>query len=258
MTASSSGEGRAQPRRGRWLIVLGVVLVVIAALAVAAELIARQVVPDTVRSTVVEQLGLPAEQPMEVEVDGILVPQLIAGVLTDVRIASDDVTVGSFSGDVTAHAEGVPIRGGAAEGGTAEVRMSTEQLRSLLATIDGFPAESIELEAPNVTASTEVDLLGATIPLGLVLAPSAADGDLLLAPVEGTVGEVTVTADQLRQQLGGLLEPLLQERSVCIASSLPAALTLQSIEVVDDELVAGFAIDGGIISDPALQANGSC
>ena len=80
----------------------------------------------------------------------------------------------------------------------------------------------------------------------------------MLAPVEGNVAEATVTAEQLRQQFGGLLEPLLQDRSVCIASSLPTALTLQSIEVVDDELVAGFGIDGGIIDDPALQATGTC
>ena len=63
---------------------------------------------------------------------------------------------------------------------------------------------------------------------------------------------------QLREQFGSLLDPLLQDRSVCIAGSLPAALTLDSIEVVDAELVAGFAIDGGIIQDPALQANGAC
>ncbi|ROR65892.1 LmeA family phospholipid-binding protein [Agrococcus jenensis] len=253
----------AKPRRrGRGfieLLVVLVVLVVVAVLAVVAELVARQVVPATVRSTVVEQLQLPAEHPVDVQVDGILLPQLIAGTLADVRIASDDVTVGEFSGDVTAQLQGVPIRADrAGAGGTAEVRMSPEQLRSLLSTIDGFPAETIELAAPNVTASTEIELLGATIPLGLALAPSAADGDLVLSPVEGTVAEATVTADQLRGQFGGLLEPLLQDRSVCIASSLPAALTLQSIEVLDDALVTGFDIDGGIIHDPALQANGTC
>lgn len=249
----------APRKRGRGFLVLAAILLVVAVLAVVAELVARQVVPGMVRDAVVEQLQLPADHPVDVEVDGILVPQLIAGTLADVRIASDDVSVGAFSGDVTAHGEGIPIRGDrAAVGGTAEVRMTTEQLRSLLSTIDGFPAETIELEAPNVTASTEVELLGATIPLALVLAPDAAEGQLVLAPVEGTVAQATVTAEQLRQQFGGLLEPLLQDRSVCVASSLPAALTLVSIEVVDDELVAGFDIDGGIIDDPAMQANGTC
>ncbi|WP_347754637.1 DUF2993 domain-containing protein [Agrococcus sp. ProA11] len=246
-------------RRGRGFVILAIVLVVVAALVVAAELVARQVVPDTIRSTVVEQLSLPPEHPVQVEVDGILLPQLVAGSLADVRIASEAVTVGAFAGDITAQFEDVPIRGdGAAASGAAQVRMTTEQLRSLLATIDGFPAETIELEAPNVTASTEFSLLGATIALGLVLEPSAADGDLVLSPVEGSIAEATVTAEQLRQQFGGLLEPVLQDRSVCVASSLPAALTLESIEVEADELVAGFDIDGGIINDPALQEDGTC
>lgn len=246
-------------RRGRPMLVLVVILVIVAVLAVVAELVARQIVPSTIRATVVEQLQLPEDHPVDVQVDGILVPQLIAGTLADVRLASQDVTVGDFSGDVTAQLEGVPVRADrAAAGGTAEVRMTTEQLRSLLTTIDGFPAETIELAAPNVSASTEVELLGATIPLGLVLEPRAAEGDLVLSPVEGNVAEATVTADQLREQFGSLLDPLLQDRSVCIAGSLPAALTLDSIEVADTELVAGFAIDGGIIHDPALQANGAC
>lgn len=254
-----SADARPARRRGRALIVLGVILVLVAALAVVAELVARQIVPNMIRSTVVERLQLPADHPVDVEVDGILIPQLIVGTLAEVRIASEDVTVGAFSGDITARGEGVPIRAdGPAAGGTAEVRMSTEQLRSLLSTIDGFPAETIELEAPNVTASTDVALLGATIPLSLVLEPTAAEGDLVLTPVEGTVAQATVTADQLRQQFGTLLDPILQDRSVCIASSLPAALTLQSIEVVGDEVVAGFDIDGGIVNDPALQANGTC
>lgn len=235
------------------------IVVVLAVLVVVAELVARQMVPGMIRAAVVEQLELPADHPVDVDVDGILLPQLIAGTLDDVRIASQDVTVGAFSGDVTAHGEAIPIRADrAAAGGTAEVRMTIEQLRALLATIDGFPAETVELEAPNVSASTEVEVLGVAIPLGLVLEPRAVDGDLVLAPVEGNVAEATVTAEQLRQQFGGLLEPLLQDRSVCIASSLPTALTLQSIEVVGDELVAGFDIDGGIIDDPALQATGTC
>lgn len=254
-----SAEPKPARRRGRGFLVLGAVLVVAVALVVVAELVARQMVPGMIRAAVVEQLQLPADHPVDVEVDGILLPQLITGTLADVRIASDDVTVGDFSGDVTAHGQGIPIRADrAAAGGTAEVRMTTQQLRSLLSTIDGFPAETIELDTPNVAASTQVELLGATIPLGIVLEPSAADGDLVLSPVEGTVAQATVTADQLRQQFGGLLEPLLQDRSVCVASSLPAALTLVSIEVVDDELVAGFDVDGGIIDDPALQANGTC
>lgn len=246
-------------RRGRGLLVLVAILVVVAVLVVVAELVARQVVPGMIRTAVAEQLALPAEHPIDVEVDGILLPQLLTGALDQVRIASRDVAVGPVGGDVRVEARGVPIRGDApAEGATAEVRMTPEQLRTLLATIDGFPAETVGLAAPNVTASGEFEVLGATIPVGVAFAPSVAEGDLVLTPAEGTIGEASVTADQLRGQLFGLLDPLLEDRRVCIAEHLPAALTLQSIEVAGDELVAGFDIDGGILADPALREPGTC
>ncbi|SDS19907.1 LmeA family phospholipid-binding protein [Agrococcus carbonis] len=246
-------------RRGRGAIVVVFVLVAVAALVVVAELVARQVVPGTIRSGVAEQLDLPADHPIDVAVDGILLPQLVAGALDHVTVASQDVVVGPVGGDMHVEAQGVPIRGDApADGATGEVRMTTEQLRTLLATIEGFPAESVELDAPNVAASGEVELLGAAIPVGVALEPSAADGDIVLTPVEGTIGEASVTADELRGRLGGLLDPLLQDRSVCIAEHLPSALTLTSVEVVDEQVVAGFDVDGRILSDPALQEPGAC
>ena len=244
---------------GRLLIGLAIASIVVVALAVGAEILARQMVPGMIRSAVVERLQLPADHPMDVQVDGIVIPQLIRGTLDEVHLASQDMTVGAFSGDVVAQGLGVPIRAdGPAEGGTAEVRMTTEQLRSLLSTIEGFPADSVELEAPNVRASTEAQLLGASIPLGITLEPSAAEGEIVLAPVEGTIAQATVTAEQLREQFGSAVDSLLQDRRVCIASSVPAAMTLQEVEVVEDELLARFDIAGAIIDDPALQENGAC
>ncbi|WP_035253766.1 LmeA family phospholipid-binding protein [Agrococcus lahaulensis] len=249
----------AARKRGRGAIVGVAALLLLAALVVGAELVARQVVPGMVRDAVVERLALPADHPVDVDIDGILLPQLIAGTLADVRIASRDVTVGAFSGDVVARGEAVPIRGDApAAGGAAEVRMTTEQLRSLLSGIDGFPAGSVELAAPNVAASFEAEVLGASIPLGIALEPSASDGDIVLTPVEGTIAEATVRADELRQRFGAALDGLLQDRRVCIASSVPAGATLTSIEVDGDELVARFDIAGGIVADPALQEPGTC
>lgn len=254
-----TAAGAPRRKRGRGMLVLVILLVVVAVLVVVAELVARQLVPGMIRTAVAEQLALPADHPIDVEVDGILLPQLLTGTLDQVRIASQDVAVGPVGGDVRVEAQGVPIRGdAAAEGGTAVVRMTPEQLRTLLATIDGFPAETVGFSAPNVTASGEVELLGATIPVGVAFEPSVAEGDIVLTPAEGTIGDASVTADQLRGQLFGLLDPLLEDRRLCIAEYLPAALALQAIEVTGEELVADFDIDGGILADPALREPGSC
>lgn len=64
--------GAAAPRtRPRWPWVLLIVVVVLAVLVVAAELIARAVLPGVVRSIVVEQLDLPADQQLDVETQGL-------------------------------------------------------------------------------------------------------------------------------------------------------------------------------------------
>ncbi|MCR8671675.1 DUF2993 domain-containing protein [Agrococcus sp. HG114] len=246
-------------KRGRGAIWAVVALLVVVALVVGAELVARQLVPGMVRTAVAERLQLPPEHPIDVEVGGILLPQLVAGRLADVRVASEDVTVGAFSGDVVAEGRSVPIRGDApAEGGTAEVRMTTEQLRSLLSTFDGFPADTVELAAPHVTASFDAQVLGASISLGIALEPSASEGDIVLTPVEGTIADATVRADELRERFGALVDPLLQDRRLCIAASVPAGAELRSIEVADDELVASFDLAGGLVDDPALQEPGAC
>ena len=51
---------------------------------------------------------------------------------------------------------------------------------------------------------------------------------------------------------------MLRDWTVCIAEYIPAGLTLTSIAVDGDQLVADFDVDGQIVGDPALQANGTC
>ncbi len=62
----------ARPRRrtGRWIAVAVIAVVLVAGLAVAAEFIARSVVTNTVRSLVVQNVGLPDDQQVDVSVGG--------------------------------------------------------------------------------------------------------------------------------------------------------------------------------------------
>ena len=68
------------------------------ALAVAAEALARSILPGVVRGIVVEQLDLPAEQKLEVQAAGVLLPQLIAGRLDALHLSSDEVTLEGITG----------------------------------------------------------------------------------------------------------------------------------------------------------------
>jgi len=253
-------DATTAPRRGRrWIAVLIVVIVLLAAAVVAAEFIARSVVTSTVRSLVVQNIGLPDDQDVDVQVPGILLPQLIAGRLDEVTVSSDDVALGPITGDVRAEMRGVPVAGGAAaENGTASVRLDEAQVRALLAQIPDFPSGTVTLAAPDLTFTNELSLFGVGIPVGVSVAPGAAEGELTLTPSAFELGGNLIDADALRAQFGGVAEALLGTRSLCIADRLPTALTLTAATVQEQNLVAAFDIDGGVLDDPALQADGSC
>ena len=57
-------------RRPRWPWVVLVIVLVLGALVAVGELVARAVVPNTIRSLVISHLDLPAEQQLDVQVPG--------------------------------------------------------------------------------------------------------------------------------------------------------------------------------------------
>ncbi|MFE1665910.1 DUF2993 domain-containing protein [Microbacterium sp. P02] len=259
---AASVQAPSAHRRRRFLPWL-VAAVIVAALAVAAwfvgESIARDLVTKTIRDQVVTRLALPADQQVDVDVRGAVLPQLIGGELHDVSVASDDVALGSLTGDIALTATDVPVRGDApAGGGTATVTLDTGQLQTLMATVDGFPADSLGLAAPDVTVSTELRVFGIAIPVGVSLTPSAADGDIVLSPASLQLGGAEISAGDLRDRFGSLADVVVRDWNVCIAQYIPAGVALQQVDVVGDTVVARLDIDGAIITEPSLQANGTC
>jgi LmeA-like phospholipid-binding len=256
----------ARKRRRAWPWIVAVVIVIGLGIGAwfAGEAIARNVVETTIREQIITQLSLPAGHEVDVTVEGAVLPQLIGGTLQDVTVSSDDVTVTSsdgsqLSGDVTVHATGIPIRGeAAAESATATIRLDEAQLRILLASIDGLPAESINLAAPDITAEVAVQFFGISFPIGIALTPTAVDGDIVLSPASLQLAGATITADELRDRFGGAADLVVKDYTVCIAEYVPAGVTLTGLTVEGTDVIANFDVDGAIISDPALQANGTC
>ena len=248
-------------RRGAWPWFVGFAIVALLAVAAwfAAEMIARQVVVGVVRDQVRTQLALPEDQQIDVVVTEPVLPQLIAGTLTELRISSQDVSLGSVQGDMSVVAHGVPVRGSDdIAGAEGTLVLDEDQLRALMSSVQDFPADTLGLEAPNITASTELTIFGASVEVGAALTPSASDGDLVLTPAALQLGGAEVSAAQLQDRFGRIADGVLRDWDVCVAEYLPAGVTLTSVSVEGATLVAGFDIDGGIASDPALQENGTC
>lgn len=247
----------APRRRRRWPWVLAIVVVVLAALVIAAEFIARAVLPGVVRSIVIEQLDLPSDQQLEVQADGILLPQLIAGRLDTLHLSTGSVTLEGLTGAVDITAQGVPLRGGDLAGATGTIRVDESQFTTLLADTD-LPVDTVAFEAPNATVSGSVSVLGVAIPISLTVEPGVADGDLELTPVGLTVGGLEIDAEQVGSSLGALGANLTQTQRVCIADQLPAGLTLTSLEIDGSAAVIDVDVDGAITTDESLQEPGVC
>lgn len=259
-------EKQADRRRRRlrpWLVAFAIVAVIAVGAWFAADALARQIVVGVVRDQVKSQLALPADQRIDVDIPGAIIPQLSGGRFDEMTVTSDDVRVNELSADVTVVAHGVPLRAdGDLGGAVATLELGADEVRALLANVEGFPAGSVDLAAPEVTMATDLQVFGMTVPVGVALSPGVADGDVVLTPASLQVSGADVTADALRDQFGVVAEVVLRDWTVCIAQYIPAGITLTGVEVVDteggDELVASFDVQGAILSDPALRANGAC
>lgn len=252
--------GAASPaprRRRRWPWILAIVVVVLVGLVVAAEFIARAVLPGTVRSIVIEQLDLPADQQLDVRTEGILLPQLIGGRLDSLQLSTDSVTLEGLTGAVDVTAEGVPLRGGDLDGATGTIRVDESQFTTLLADTD-LPVDTVTFDAPNATVSGSVSVLGVAIPISLTVEPGVADGDLELTPVGLTVGGLEIDAEQVGSSLGALGANLTQTQTVCIADQLPAGLSLTGLRIDGSVAAIDVDVDGAIVTDESLQQPGVC
>ena len=246
------------PRRGRrWPWVLLIVVVVLALLVVAAEFLARAILPGVVRSIVVEQLDLPADQQLDVETEGILLPQLIGGTLDSLHLSTDSVTLEGITGAADVTATGVPLRGGDLGGASGTIRIDQTQFTALLARTD-LPVDSVAFDAPNATVSGSFSVLGAAVPLSLTLTPGAVDGDLELTPVAASIGGLDIDLDKVGSTLGSLGQGITKPQRVCIADQLPAGLTLSGVQIDGDAAVIDVDVNGAIVTDAALQAKGVC
>ncbi|HWL77336.1 LmeA family phospholipid-binding protein [Microbacterium sp.] len=258
LPGSPARDLRRRRRVWPWIVTIIVVVGLAVAAFFVAEAIVRDLVTKTIRDQITTRTGIDASN-ADVQVPGLVLPQLAAGTFDSLTISGEDVVFRSFSGDIHVEAHGVPVRGdGDLTDATATVTLDEPQLQALMSGVQGFPADSIGLAAPNVTMSTELSLFGGTFPVAVALTPSAEQAQLVLSPAEFEISGSTVSADRLRDQFGVLADVLLRDWRVCIADRLPAGVTLSEVGVEAETLVADFEIAPGIVHDTALQSPGTC
>lgn len=252
------------PKRRRRALPWIIALVVVVGLAVAAwfvaESITRSILTNTVREQVITRLALPEDQQIDVGFDEPVLPQVIGGRLDRLDVSGDGIPLGDVLADVSVRATDVPIRADGGDIGSAEatVVFAEDQLETLLSQVSGVSGAGVQLDPPNVTVEVDMPLFALSVPLGLDLTPSAAGGDIVLTPTAVRLGGAALTGDDLRQRFGSAADGVLRDYPICIRDRLPAGLTLREVRVERGALVAEVDVDGAIIRDPALQADGTC
>ncbi|MFT4214497.1 MAG: LmeA family phospholipid-binding protein [Microbacterium sp.] len=266
MTAPTQPERRKR-RLWPWIVALAVVVVLAVGAWIAGEHIARSVVERTIREQLIEHLELPADQQVDVQVPGAILPQLIAGSLGQVTVSSDDVPLGgedasgaaSLVGDVTVVAHDVAFADGIGwSGATGTITLDEEQVDALLGTIEDFPVDTVTLDPPDIAISMDLQLWALTVPVGVDLTPSTEAGKLVLTPATLRVAGAEVAAEALVDQFGAVAAAVIRDWDVCVAQYYPAAITLSGVEVLSHSLVATVEIDSSIVDDAAAQQPGTC
>lgn len=254
-------EAHVPRRRGRWILPLLVVLVLLAAAFAVAEWISRMVLTSAVDAAVM-QAGVDVDGPVDVVVPGLLLPQVATGSVGEVRVAVADASFEGISADVEITAHDVSVLGRTADSIDLVAVTDADGVHALLEQADGEwealgEAPDVAVEEPVVTLSAEVSVLGAAVPLSFDVRPSADDGDLLLEPDAVRVAGAEVGQDALAQ-LPPVASMLSAPIPVCVAGSLPTGATLTGVAVAGDEVVLRLDVDGEILVTPSLRARGYC
>ena len=254
MTTSAMTPPRT---KRRWVIALVVSVVVILALAVAGEFLARAIVPGIIIDKVRSAAKLSPETPVDVTIDGLLLPQLVGGSLNDLTLTADDVTIRSLSAQrVEVEAKDVAFSGEMA-GATAHATLTQEQVRALIPKTQ-IPIENLTLGEGTATAETSVQVFGVNIAITLTVVPAVVDGDLTFTPEKATIGGVEVKAEDLTSRFGDLAADIVKPWPVCLRSSIPSGVTLTEVTLTQGTLIATARVDGAIAVDSTLQQPGTC
>lgn len=250
-------------RRVIGLIVgLGVV-VLVGVLLIVGESVARGVVTDRVDQQLRQAFALEADDPIDVTVDGpVVLWQLVQGRLDRVTADIPGVEAGSIRADLTLVAEGVALDEAApTDRVEATARIAQSDLTSALGTLGGVALNELELIDGEVRVSTGFEFFGISLTFELGIVPTIADGVIGLSPSSLALNGERVELDDVRDQLGDavapVIDPLLGPFEFCIAEALPSALDEQEVTVLDGELVVQVA-GSDVVLGSDLATRGTC
>ena len=264
-TATTMLVNREPTRRRRAPIVIGIVLVVLVLLVIGyfvAENYARQQISARVTDEVQTALG--TKQPVDVTIAGVsVIAQAVTGSLDRVDIGVDDVSVGELSGDVKLVATSIPVDlSQPVKAVNVEFIADESSVQSLVDLAAGGAAGGsvgdVSLVDGEIKLDNEYSIFGLTLTVSIGVVPSAQDGKVAFAPSSIAVNGATLTAEELEDRFGSVVDSLVQKRTVCIADRLPAPLKLSDLQVDGKTIVLTLDAKKVVLDQATLGQLGTC
>lgn len=221
----STAETRVKRKRPLRFVLFWVVLPV-ATLLVAAEIVLQMVIPASAEQSMKDSLGAAAAEEIGVSLNGLALVQMAQGRMNVALTMPADKLPEIMSESVNVASEESLLRG-------AE-----------LAVTDG-----------ELVATRTVELLGREVPLAVTLALEIRDGDIVVSPSKVTAAGFEIDPALLANSeaiagSGGALT----ERTVCVRDRLPKGVVLTELSFsADGKVVIGAQLETAMLSNAELK-----
>ena len=247
----------------RRLIAAGVTVASLGAVALglwAGENWAREQVTSQVTSNVRQALGLGAKKPVTVRIAGFSVlAQAVTGKLDQVDVSVQDVAIGELSGDVALKAKGIPLDASKpVDRVQVDFAASEASVQAIAKELSTAAIDSVEFAEPNVRLGSTFRVFGFPVEVMLEVEPQADDGEIAFTPKAIEVGGVRTSAEDLKKVFGSVAADLLQTQKICVARSLPAAVTVEKVAVHGDTLAVTIGGSKVVLDQKAMGKQGTC
>ncbi|MDI6022120.1 LmeA family phospholipid-binding protein [Leucobacter sp. UT-8R-CII-1-4] len=214
-----------------WLRLL-VALLAVAALAGLAELALRAIIPTVIAGVVRDNMGLPKDHPVEVDLKGSALFPALTGHVNNVSMKVDSVSVfDGIEANLFAYAESVPFDPSKGEiiGARAAVTIPSKSMNSVMALVSNGLIDEGSVRDGEIELGRTMQMFGYDVPLKATLAVSVDRGDLLVRPTSVSAAGFDLSTEELRPLLGESAATFLDTHVVCVRDQLPAGITLSQV-----------------------------
>ncbi|MEO8095034.1 MAG: DUF2993 domain-containing protein [Pseudolysinimonas sp.] len=255
-----------KPKKKRhWLRTIIILVVVLALLVVAfivADGFAKRYATQYVKDSIIRVLGVDPKTPVDVDLGtGSIIVQAITGGIDTVTVDVPTLSFGALTGAAHIVATNVPLDSSKPLDKLGIVlTISQDNVRKLGTFLSGLDLKKIDVGNGVITIGTEFSIFIFTIPVSVDLEPSAKDGGIVFDPKTITLNGNDISVADLRAnpEFSLLAGDLLKSQQVCVATYLPKALTVDTVQVVKTDLVVTIDGNGTALGGSGLSTNGTC